>query len=299
MLLNSLKPVLATVALILSSFVAQPSAEPPVLTARRVSPTFSMNVWNPAGRVKVMAWDRDSLVVRGRIDTTQRYLFGGNEQGAKLGILSSAKLVVESRQSGQDSKPCDFIIWVPRRAKLSIRTASADVEGTDISGSFYTVSGAIRLAGTSTSIEAETMSGNLDLNANVPWLRARTGDGHLLLRGQPQDVDASTIAGTLDVATPTPMRAQFTSVTGDIHYAGSPPSGAILEFSNHNGGVDILLPPTASGVFAMSSVSGVIENSVSSVRPAAAPHAMRVTLGRGDASITVRTFKGTIRLRSR
>ena len=47
------------------------------------------------------------------------------------------------------------------------------------------------------------MSGNLDLNANVPWLRARTGDGHLLLRGRPQDVDASTIAGTLDIATAT------------------------------------------------------------------------------------------------
>ena len=297
--MTSLKLVLSAVAVVVASFVAQPAAELPVLTARSASPTFSMNVWNPAGRVKVIAWDRDSLVVRGRIDPTQKYFFGGNDAVAKVGVLSAAKLGVESRKPGDDAKPCDFEIWVPRRAKLSIKTASADIEGTDISGSFYTVSGAIRLAGTSTSIEAETMSGNLDLNANVPWLRARTGDGHLLLRGQPQDVDASTIAGTLDIATATPLRAQFTSVTGDIHYAGSPPSGAILEFSNHNGGVDLLLPPTASGVFAMSSVSGVIENSVSSVRPAAAPRAMRVTLGRGDASITVRTFKGTIRLRSR
>jgi hypothetical protein len=153
------------------------------------------------------------------------------------------------------------------------------------------------MSGSATYVEAESMKGNLDLNANVPWLRAKTGEGHLLLRGRPQDVDASTITGTLDIATATIMRGQFTSVSGDIHYAGAPPSGAILEFSNHGGGVDLLLPATASGVFALSSISGIIENSLPGVRPAAAPRAMRVTLGRGDASITVRTFKGAIRLR--
>jgi hypothetical protein len=295
--LYSLKLALVFGVVGVGSLMLQPTPEMPVLTARRVSPTFSMNMWNPAGHVKVIAWDNDSLVVRGRVDATTKYLFGGNEEGAKLGILSVAKLVIENRQAGADAKPCDLVIWVPRRGKISIRTASADIEGTDVSGSFYTVSGAIRLAGTSTSIEAETMNGNLDLNTNVPWLRARTGDGHLLLRGRPQDVDASTIAGTLDIATATVLRGQFTSVSGDIHYAGAPPSGAILEFSNHGGSVDLLLPSNASGVFALSSVSGAIENSLPSVRPAAAPRAMRVTLGHGDASITVRTFKGAIRLR--
>ena len=275
---------------------AQTPSDLPVLEARRVSPTFSLNVWNPAGHVKLVAWDRDSLVVRGRVDRA-RYFFGGDSNGAKLG-LNGAKLGIESNKSGDDARPSDFEIWFPRRGRISVKTASADIEGVDVSGSFYTVSGAIRLTGTSTSIEAESMTGNLDLGANVPWLRARTGDGHLLLRGRPQDVDASTIGGTLDIATQSVLRGQFSSVSGDIHYAGAPPSGAILEFSNHSGSVDLLLPSSASGVFALSSVSGAIENSLPRVRPAAAPRSMRITLGRGDASVTVRTFRGTIRLRS-
>ena len=297
MVSNSLKIALALGGLGASSLIAQTSAELPVLTAQHVSPTFSLNMWNPAGRVKLIAWDRDSLVVRGRVDRTQKYVFGGDQTGVKLGILNGAKLVVEAQQSGDAAKPCDLEIWFPRRGKISVRTASADIEGTDVSGSFSTVSGTIRLSGIATSIEAESMNGSLDLNANVPWIRARGGDGHLLLRGRPQDVDASTISGTLDIATATTMRGQFSSVSGDIHYVGAPPSGAILEFSNHSGSVDLLLPSNAAGTFALSTVSGTILNSLPGVRPAAVPRAMRVTLGRGDASVTVRTFKGAIRLR--
>jgi hypothetical protein len=295
--LNSLKLALSLAAIGVAGLAAQAPNEMPVLTARRVSPTFSVLVWNPAGHVKLIAWDRDSLVVRGRVDRTQNYVFSGDVNVAKLGILNGAKMAVEPQKSGDDAKACDFTIWVPRRGKISVKAASADIEGTDVSGSFNTVSGAIRLAGTATSVEAESMSGSIDLDLNVPWLRARTGEGHLLLRGRPQDVDASTISGTLDIATATVMRGQFSSVSGDIHYAGAPPAGAILEFSNHGGSVDLLLPTTASGVFALSSVSGAIENSLPRVRPVAAPRAMRLTLGRGDASVTVRTFKGTIRLR--
>lgn len=271
---------------------SQTEPEMPILTARRVTPTFSLNMWNPAGHVRIIAWDRDSLLIRGRVDRTKHYFFGGDSAGAKLGVDWP-------KGDGGEAKPCDFVIYAPRRGKMSIKTVSADIEATDVSGSFYTVSGAIRLSGTATTIEAESMSGNLDLDANVPWMRARTGDGHLLLRGRPQDVDAATIAGTLDIATATVVRGEFTSVTGDIHYAGAPPVGAIFEFSNHTGSVDLLMPPSASGVFALSTVVGSIENSFSAVRDAGLnPRAMRITLGRGGSSVTARTYKGVIRLRS-
>ena len=289
MVRNILKVAFLVLALSAPIVGAQIPPDMPVLAARRVSPTFAITLWNPAGHVRLIAWDLDSLVIRGRVDASQKFMFGAGENGVKSAI--------EGRVVGAEPKPSELAVWVPRRSRVTVRTESADIEGVDVTGSFYTVSGAIRMSGSATSVEAESMKGNLDLNANVPWLRAKTGEGHLLLRGRPQDVDASTITGTLDIATATIMRGQFTSVSGDIHYAGAPPSGAILEFSNHGGGVDLLLPATASGVFALSSISGIIENSLPGVRPAAAPRAMRVTLGRGDASITVRTFKGAIRLR--
>jgi DUF4097 and DUF4098 domain-containing protein YvlB len=156
----------------------------------------------------------------------------------------------------------------------------------------------MHLSGAASSVEAETMTGSLDLDVTTPWLRARTGSGHLLLRGAPEDVDVSTVGGTLDVATTTIRRGQFGSVSGAIHYVGSPARGAIMEFSSHSGNVELQLPPTVSGVFSLTSITGAIDNGMSSVRPTAAqPRSVRLSMGRGGSQVTVRTFKGSIRLR--
>jgi len=273
-----------------SSLLAQSAADGPVLGAKHATANTAFKMYNPAGRVRIIAWDHDSLLVRGHIPKTEQFFLGGGSQGMKLGI------------DGNWSKPnpgrSDFSVYVPRGSKVSIKTVTADIEGVGASGWFYSVSGAIRLSGSATSIEAESMNGNLDIDVTAPWIRARTGDGHMLIRGAPQDVDAATIGGTMDIAAPSVLRGQFTSVSGDIHYVGSPAPGGIFEFSNHSGGVDMLLPRDAAGAFTLSSIVGSIENGFSNVRPAASTtHSLRLTLGRGGANVTVRTFKGQIRLR--
>jgi hypothetical protein len=211
------------------------------------------------------------------------------------------KLGVEDRVDGKDSAPCDLVIYLPRHSQLSVKTASASITGADVSGWFYSVSGTIHLSGVATSIEAETMGGSLVLDVNTPWVRARTGDGRLLMRGTPQDADASTVAGTLDIATSTIQRGRFASVTGDIRYRGAPAVGGIFEFSNHSGAVDLLLPREAGGVLDLSTVIGEIENGYTQLRPVADVNgrgrSLHLELERDGGHITVRTFKGTIRLR--
>jgi hypothetical protein len=143
------------------------------------------------------------------------------------------------------------------------------------------------------------MNGNLDMNVATPWMKARAGNGNLLLRGEPQDVDASTIGGTLSIATSAVLRGQFSSVTGDVHFVGAPSPRAILEFSSHSGAVELLMPQSASALLSLSSISGPIENGFARVRPSSlTPQSMKISLGSGDAQLTVRTFKGPIRLRA-
>lgn len=291
--------ILVGAAVLLSVASAAPrmqsQAQEPLLRARALGPTASVKIFNPAGSVRIVGWDHDSIVVRGRVPRGERFFFGGSAQGVKFGV--------EDRIDGQDSPPCSLVVYVPRRSHLSVKTASANITGTDISGWFYSVSGAIHLSGSATSIEAETMGGNLSLDVVTPWVRARTGDGHLLLRGAPQDADASTIAGTLDIASTAILRGRFASVTGDIHYVGAPPTGGIFELSNHSGSVDLLLPQQAGGVFDLSTVTGEIENGYTQLRPiadaAGRGRSLHLELGRDGGHITVRTFKGTIRLRPR
>jgi Toastrack DUF4097 len=284
-----MKRLLIVVTLAARSAFGQSVADGPVQRAHHFDSTGQVNLYVPAGSVRLVAWEHDSIVLRGQVARNARLFYGAGERGVKMGVESA---------SNGDSEPSNLVIYMPRRGRVSVRTASANIVGEGVSGEFTSSSGNIRLSGVVSSVEAESMNGSLDLDLTTPWLRARTGDGHLLVRGAPQDVDASTIGGTLDVIAPKVMRGQFVSVSGDIHWIGSPARGSVFDFSNHSGAVDLALSSSASAALTLSSVSGSIENGFTRVRPIASPpRTLRFNLGDGDAHVTVRTFKGTIRVR--
>jgi hypothetical protein len=265
-------------------------ADGPVLRARRATSAPQIKMFNAVGSVRLVGWDRDSVVVRGRVAKGEVFYFAGSDSGMKLGI--------DEHSDNRPMARCDLVVYLPKRSRVSIKTVTGDIIASNVSGWFYTVSGGVRLSGSATTIDVQSMSGNVDLNVVTPWARARTGDGNLLIRGEPQDVDASTIGGTLSIASAAILRGQFGSVSGDMHYAGSPAAGAIFDFSNHSGAIDLLLAKSVSGVFSLSSILGAIENGFSEIRPiSSTPHSIRLSLGRGGAQVAARTFKGTIRLR--
>jgi hypothetical protein len=273
-----------------SALAAQADASYPLLRARHASPAPLVKVFNPAGSVRLVGWDRDSLLIRGRVARGEAFYLSGSDSLIKLGI--------EDRSDGQRMGRCDLVVYLPRGSQVSLKTVTGNIAASDVSGWFYTVSGGVRLSGAATTIEVQAMSGNVDLDVATPWARARTGDGNLRVSGDPQDVDASTIGGTLTITSSAILRGQFGSVSGDVHYAGAPAAGAIFDFSSHSGAIDLVLARSVSGVFALSSVFGAIENGFAEARPiTATPHSMRLSLGHGGAQVMARTFKGTIRLR--
>jgi hypothetical protein len=284
-------------ALLAFPAAAQTSADGIVLGGRRVGPTVPLKIYNPAGSVRVIAWDRDSIAVRGPVRPTG-FFFGGTSSAIKFGV-NEFMFGIEEPRGGDTAKAAHFVVWVPRHSQVAVKTASASIDAEDVSGVFYTVSGAIQVTGTSSTIDVESMTGNVDVNASASWLRARTSSGRLLIRGGVQDVDASTTDGQIDIATSSIFRGRFQSVNGDIRFTASPFNRALLEFSNHSGAVDFVLGTGSSAVLDLTSVTGVIENGLTRVQPVSAgPHSMRLSMGRGESQITARTFKGPIRLRS-
>lgn len=287
-------PVLAFIAALAAAraIPGQTADDGPVLRGRPLAATAPVKLFIPSGTVRLTAWDRDSLVVRGRLAKNATLYVGGSDSGG-------LKLAVEAR-GNEPAGPSSLVIYMPRRSQVSIKGADLNLTATDVTGWFYTVSGPIVVRGTVSSVDAESMTGSIDLDVVAPWARVKTGQGNLLIRGAPQDVDASTIGGTLDIASSDVLRGRFSSVTGDIRYAATPAPRSLFEFSNHSGAVDLLLPRDASARLELSSVQGEIANGFTQVRPASVtPHALRLRLGNGDAQMTIRTFRGTVRLRPR
>lgn len=217
--------------------------------------------------------------------------------GVKVG-LDQYRFGIEEARTTSTSRPFHFVVYLPKQSRIAVKATSAEIDATDVSGFFATTSGAIQIRGTAATLEITSIDGNIDVNASASWVHAQTGRGRLIVRGAVQDVDASTVDGELDIATPTVMRGRFASVTGDIRYTATPAAGSIFDFSNHSGAVDMALPRDASAALDLSSVSGTVENGLGQARPVGGgAHSLRVTLGHGDAQMTVRTFKGTVRLR--
>jgi hypothetical protein len=276
---------------------AQTTPREIVLEARHAGPTTPLKIFGVAGSVRLIGWDRDSIVVTSR-SRPPGFYFINDPAAVKMGV-DQFRLGIQQGQPDASVTPAHFVVYLPKQSRIAVRTTSADIIGSDVSGWFSTATGSIQLGGSpDATLDVESINGNIDVNATTSWLRARTGRGRLIVRGSVQDVDASTVDGELDIATPSIMRGRFSSVTGDIRYAGAIASGAIFDFSNHSGAVDMALPTTVSGTFDLSSISGIVENGLGQARPVAGgAHSLRLSLGRGDAQVTVRTFKGTVRLR--
>lgn len=269
----------------------RPTADP-VLRARALRAGAPLKMFVPSGTVQLIGWDRDSLVVRGRLPASAQLLLSGTDS-------AGYKLIVDQRDGGSMAAS-RLVIYMPKASQVALKTVDALSDVSDVGGWFYAVSGSYHIAGTMRSVDVESMSGDIDLDAATPWARAKTGKGRLVIRGSPEDVDASTIGGTLDVATATILHGRFTAVTGDIHYAATMREHAIFELSTHSGTIDFLLPRDVSARFELSSVEGVIDNGFAQLHPAASGvHTLQVSLGTGAAAVTVRTFKGTVRLRAR
>jgi Putative adhesin len=262
----------------------------PLLTARHFNTGASIKIFNPAGAVRLVGWNFDSVEVRGSVSPRRQYFFGGDDNGAKIGI--------DEARAGEPPAHGDLTIFVPKGTTVGVKTVNGDISATDVSGWFYAIAGRVSVSGVAKTIEVEAMRGDVTLNVTVPWLHARGGSGRMIVGGTLQDVDVSTISGALDIASGEIVRGQFASVSGDIRFSGAPAAGAILDFSNHGGAVDLAIPRTAIGTFALSTVSGTIANGFARMSPVSeSPRTLHFTLGRGGPDVTVRTFKGAIRVR--
>lgn len=280
--------------LLFASLIAGGSTEvacqEPVERGYPVDADMRLKLWLPAGSVRLRAWDLDSLHVRGAVDGGS--LFLGGARGAW-------KLMVES--DGDGMAPAELDIRLPRGAQVSVKTVTATIIASDVSGWFNSVSGDVILSGTTRRLEAETLDGDIAISGSSPWLSARTGSGTIKVEGLFRDVRASSVSGGISILNKLVDRGRFESVTGDIRYRGRFAPESAMEFDSHAGTITLVLPGNVAARFRLTTILGTIENTFSADRPTSRPEGvgedLEFTAGDAAAGVVVRSFKGTIRLR--
>lgn len=311
-----LVPLAATVAAFATVFAAPLAAQRPAAAARAgeggatekverrylVSPTLSLRLAGSVGTVRLIGWEKDSLVVTGtapkgvRVDVS----LGGDRtlpaQGAKLYLegpeeISTASAVLEIR--------------MPTRGRAWIKSGTAHIEVSDFEGGadLNVIGGSVRVSSSPRELQVEAMDASVTIDGSPPWLRVKTATGDITIRGSSRDAVVSSVSGGIRMEGGDAERARVETVSGAIVFAMAPVPSGDIALDSHSGTVELRLPGRGDFEVEATSVTGTIDNRFDARRPAPGREGRgaSLTLQRGNARAHagVRTFKGAIVITAR
>jgi hypothetical protein len=254
----------------------------------------ALRVVNMVGSVTVHGWNKDTVLVRGALGAGDSFYMGGGYTGAKMFVESA---------NDRDPKPTRLELWVPARVRLWIKTATANIDVSDVSGGLdlYVVSGTIDVTGSPRELNAEAIDGDIHITGSPPWVRAKSASGAITFQGGSSDAAFSTVSGPVKVDGGSFERTKIETVTGNISFAGRFDRSGAFDFDSHSGNVDIVVPAKTDATFSVVTIAGTITNQLSrkSAVPGRFGRGAELTTEEsgGGAKVSVRTFKGPVTLR--
>ena len=254
----------------------------------------AIRIVNMVGSVVVHGWDKDTVMVRGSLATGDNFFMGGGYTGAKMFVESA---------NDRDPKPARLEVWVPARARLWVKTATANIDVSDVTGGLdlYVVSGTIDVTGNPHELNAEAIDGDIHITGSPPWVRAKSASGTIVFQGASSDAAFSTVSGAVKVEGGVFERTKIETVTGNISFSGQLDRSGAFDFDTHSGTIDIAIPDKTAASFSVVTIAGSITNNVSRNSPIPGRFGrgaeLTVDVSGGGAKVSVRTFKGPVILR--
>jgi DUF4097 and DUF4098 domain-containing protein YvlB len=278
------------------------AARVPIERREAIAPDASIRIAGAISSLRIVGWEKDSLVINGSMPTGWR--FDGGVARAPGGLGRGAKFYIDA---GTDVYPTGVAVElrVPSRARVWAKSGSADIEVSGVTGGLdlNIVGGSVTVTTTPHELNIESMDGDVRVQAGASWLRVKTATGNIDVRGGSEDAGLSTVSGTVRVTDGRYERGKVESVTGDIIYQGDIGYKGSVDITTHSGGIELRLPPRPSLELDAATVTGSIENGVTSSRPIPGREGRGMELGfssgAGDTRIVVRSFKGNVALKPR
>jgi hypothetical protein len=254
----------------------------------------ALRIVNMVGSVVVHGWNKDTLMVRGTLGPGDSFFMGGGYTGAKMFVESA---------NDRDPKPARLEVWVPAGARVWIKTATASIDVSDVTGGLdlYTVSGTIDVTGNPHELNAEAIDGDVHITGSPPWVRAKSASGTIVFQGASSDAAFSTVSGAVKVDGGIFERTKIETVTGNINFSGQLDRSGAFDFDTHSGSVDIAIPEKTPASFSVVTIAGTITNNLSKTCPIPGRFGrgaeLTTEVSGGGAKVSVRAFKGQVIIR--
>jgi DUF4097 and DUF4098 domain-containing protein YvlB len=196
----------------------------------------------------------------------------------------------------------DYKVWVPDQAAVEIKSVSGDVVVAALGGKakIDSVSGNVTLGGAA-GAEIKLTSGDLRVEniAGDAFIKAVSGD--ITVTKIAGSVEADAVSGDIELRDVSEAQSvDIKTVSGNVIYIGSVKAGGRYVLNAFSGDVRMTIPAGAAFDLEANTFSGSIDTDFEiTVSGKISPKELRGTVGKGGATITLKSFSGNIDLKKK
>ena len=254
------------------------------------TPNPRVTVTNMTGQILVRGWDKAQVrvvysVVSPHVEVDTEVI-PPNQPADKIHLITH---LLDPLISGKD-QTADYSLEVPMGTNLEIWNPQGSVRIEKLQGDDASV---------------ESVGGAILVSDFTGHLFLRSVGGNIELIRPSGRVEAYSITGDLHFVSPTTSKLRATTTSGRIFFEGDFPDGGDYSLSAYSGDMDILCPPSASFELNAKTVRGKLVNEMPmtirrrSATPVSSANSLFGTHLTGKATVNLKSFSGTIRIRQR
>lgn len=264
------------------------------------------------GRLKINGWERSEI---------RAFVSGGAAVGFKVLQKSKQNAAVWVMVTGSDaavnpeagSEEClsgdDIEIDVPRGAVVNVKGRTSEVAVTMVRKvDVKNVGGDIALNNIAEGISASTYEGDVTVESSGGAMTLESSNGNIVAFDvAPSEIGdifkAKTASGAIILQRVEHRQTEISSNTGSIKFTGEFLSGGQYDFRTVNGAVSLLMPEKSSCKIIASYGFGAFNSELpllnlkKNPNPASRSQSLTASMGGGDATLTLTTYSGAIRIR--
>jgi DUF4097 and DUF4098 domain-containing protein YvlB len=196
----------------------------------------------------------------------------------------------------------DYKVWVPEAAAVEIKSVSGDVDVAPIGGKakIECVSGNVDLLGAA-GAEIKLVSGDLVLENITADVFINAVSGNITATRVKGSLESETVSGDIRLTDLSGSRTvDVKTVSGNVTYIGVIEADGRYELKTHSGDVRMSIPAGSSFDFEANTFSGDIDSDFEiAVSGKISPKEIRGTVGKGGATVVLKSFSGNVDLKKK
>ena len=289
--------ILATTLLALAAAPGALLAQYKLDEKRSASPDGLVEIDNGAGSIRVIGWNKPEVTVTGSLGPGAEGLnFSGGPKRTQIEVET------RGNPHGISSE-LEIHVPAGSRVEISSFAADINVSDVTGSVTAEGVNSSIVIAGSTKEVSAQTVNGSVEVTGPGTRVHAESVNGAVTVRGASGEVEASTVNGPLEVTGGSFERASLETVSGTLRFEGDLGKEASLEASTVSGSVQLALPASVTAQFSLTTFSGEIQNEIGTAVAKrtrfTSEKQLEFTTGEGGAAVSVQTLSGSIVIKKR